>query len=271
MKPEDLTTPAATMVLRTLDVLEAMTAAQTALSLSQLALQLGLPKSTMLRILQALEQRRYVIRDPVSKAYLCGAMLWPANPSGAHRALIAAAKWFLHALATGTGETSHLAILETANIIYLDVVEPTTRVRAWISPGETAPGNCVASGKAILASSPPDLVARWLAGPLVRVNDQSIAEPDRLKRALDRTRRLGYATNHGEWEPEIFGLSAPVIGPFGYAIAAIGISGPASRFNGDRVKFLAPLVVKQAGYLSNLLQPPAADKPATRKRKNSHA
>ena len=80
----------------------------------------------------------------------------------------------------------------------------------------------------------------------------------------------GYATNHGEWEPDIFGLSAPVIGPSGYAIAALGISGPSSRFQNDRVKFLASRVIRQAARLTEMMRPTAATR-ATRSRKHDHA
>jgi len=258
----------AKMVLRTLDVLEAMGATQEPLSLTQIAARVALPKTTVFRMMQALEQRRYVIRDPVSKAYVSGPLLWStAEGAGSRAALIAAAKPFLHRLAAETGETSHLAVLDDNRIVYLDVVEPTSRIRAWITPGEVAPASCVASGKAILAASPPAVVAQLLQGPLARCTELSLSDPERLKRAFERARRHGYAINQGEWEPDIFGLSAPVIGAGAYAIAAIGISGPGSRFQGDRLKFLAPLVVKQAGGLSELLRPPRPEHRATRPRR----
>ena len=74
-----------------------------------------------------------------------------------------------------------------------------------------------------------------------------------LEDVLERVRRDGYATAADELEDGLSALAAPVRGPTGEVIAALGISGPTLRLTGPRVAELAPILVREATALEERL------------------
>lgn len=225
------------MVLRALDVLECVLENAEPISLTDIATTVNLPKATALRILQTLAERNYVLRDDVSKSFIPGPMLWPMQqPNVARQTLVTSVKPALEQLAAESGETAHVAVLDGQWITYLDVVEPISRIRAWLRPGETVPANCVASGKAILAFKAPAVVEAFLSNQLARTTDKSIISPEALRRSIDHSKRVGYGVVKGEWDRDLHAISVPIFGPTGDPVGAIGLSGPAMRMDDDRIE-----------------------------------
>jgi DNA-binding IclR family transcriptional regulator len=87
---------------------------------------------------------------------------------------------------------------------------------------ELAPAHASAPGKALLAHRPA-----WreslLARPLKRHTDRTLTDPRDLNADLERTRHRGHATDHGEHDPQLHALAAPVLRADD-AIAALGIT-----------------------------------------------
>lgn len=239
------------MALRTLDTIEVVGATSAPMGLTAIAQAVGVSKAIAYRILSALEERRYVIRDPVSKAYMPGPLLWSAYSNTiARRAIVFATKEILREIAAETGETAHVAVLDDAWVTYLDVVEPVSRVRAWLRPGETVPANAVASGKAILAFAEPAKLEKVVSGQLSKTTEHTIISPAEFRAAVRQSRQRGYGFVRGEWDRDLAALSAPVLGPDGWATLAVGVSGPVSRFDAARIPELAKLMIAQASRIS---------------------
>jgi len=157
-------------------------------------------------------------------------------------------------LAEATGETVHLAVLDAAEIVYLDKFASPLPVIAYSRVGGRAPAYCIATGKALLAALGEDLATlRQRLGRLVTYTPNTITDFARLHAELLRTRTRGYAENREEWRAGVCGLGAPVFNATGLPVAAVGISVPSIRFTRGQAKALSEALVGCARDASTAL------------------
>jgi DNA-binding IclR family transcriptional regulator len=104
--------------------------AQGPAGVTDLADRTELPKSTVARLLAALSQEGVVERVEAGGDYrLGGELVDLAQAASPDRSLIATARPFLTELTEATGETSGVAVLERAEVRYLDNVESEEEVQ----------------------------------------------------------------------------------------------------------------------------------------------
>ena len=133
---------------------------------TDLADRTGLPKSTVSRLLAALEQEGAVAQDGSGGHYRLGPTLADLAPAAPGVDVAALARPHLIELTRVTGETSGLAVLEGAEVVYLDHIDSTEAVTVRDWTGERVPAHLVPSGLALLAHADPEAVDAYLAGPL---------------------------------------------------------------------------------------------------------
>lgn len=223
---------------------------------TELAERAELPKSTVARLLNALEEEGAVEQVEVGGEYRLGDGLTDlAGATTPGRNLIAAARPHLLELMDATGETSGIAVLDGSEVLYLDHVESEeeVQVRSWT--GETAPLNVVPSGLVLLAGQPKQFIDDYLAKPLTKSTDQSVTDPDEVRARLDHARADGHVWLYSEFDADINSVAAPVFEEDGSVLAAIHVHGPGYRFpsNGD-ADAVAELVKATAESLSAQLQ-----------------
>jgi len=247
-----------------LAVLDWLARQQRACRVVEVARALGLTRSNAHRTLQTLVECGWATQESSGGAYRAG---WRVFELGSlvHSAadLRTLAHPHLAALAQVTGETIHLAVLDGAEIVYLDKIDGALPVVAYSRVGGRAPAACVASGKAILAALAeplPQLQARL--GPLQAHTANSITDYARLGAELARTRERGFALNREEWRLGVCGLGAPVFDAQGHAVAAVGISVPSIRLARSRVRLLSERLLEAAARVAGALgHNPAAGSP----------
>jgi DNA-binding IclR family transcriptional regulator len=113
----------------------------------------------------------------------------------------------------------------------------------WI--GRDVPDHASAAGKVFLAHGVAPVPAR-----LRKVTDRTIVDPAALQRDLDAARSRGYATAVDELEPGLSVVAAPVFDAGGGVVAALAISGPASRLTEHRLALVGRVAVEQAHAVS---------------------
>jgi len=215
----------------------------------------GLPKSTVARILGALERERAVEQDEAGGDYRLGQSLGDlAGASAPGRNLIAAARPHLWDLTEITGETSGLSILDRGEVLYLDHYESTeeVQVRSWT--GERVAPHLVPSGLVMLADKPESYLSSLLRKPLARTTEASVTDPDKLRARLDEIREQGYVWVFAEFDESINSVAAGVTDHSGKMVAALHVHGPAYRFPpDDRIDEFGHLIRDSAQRLSNQL------------------
>ena len=132
---------------KALDVLDAVGSATHGLAQAELAERLGLPRTTLYRLLEALCTRGLLRRDPVRHVYALGARCFEyARSAYAMPDLVAAASAELRALRDMTGETTYLAAIDGLEVCRWSAA--TARTASARTPRSASASRCTARARA---------------------------------------------------------------------------------------------------------------------------
>lgn len=202
------------------------------LGLAELTAATGLSRPTAHRLARALETHGLVGRDGQGRFRLGLRLLaWGAQAAADTEALVDAARSLLAELRDATGESAQLYVRDDDRRVCVATAERRTGLRDTVPVG-AALSLCAGSGARVLVAWSPD-------------GDCFGFDPSELA----AVRLRGWATTVGEREAGVASVSAPVRSPNGEVVAAIGVSGPADRFEGASARRLAGPVVDAARKL----------------------
>jgi IclR family acetate operon transcriptional repressor len=249
--------PLSTTVAKAFTVVDALAAqSDQGISLSDLSLQLHMPKSTVHRYLATLTQLGLAERRDDDRFRLGTKVIELAGSFLANSDLRNEGQSVLDALAAETDETVHLAVPSGTEVVYIAKVESKHALRMYSYIGAKLPMYCTALGKAILAFGPPGRTREVLARKLKPRTPHTITSPDALLAELATIRSQGYALDDEENELGIRCVSAPIFDYTRQAIAAMSISGPSNRMGRERCRELSPLVRESAQRVSRRMGAP---------------
>ncbi len=224
------------------------------LGASELATHIGVDRSTTHRLAHAMVDLGWLRQDPQTRRYRLGLRLWELGARAvADLEVRSVALPRMRDVVAQTGESCDLAVLDGADIVYIEKVDGTREVRAYTWIGQRVPAHAVAMGKVLLSFLTPDERRRRLPDPLPRYTDLTVASFAELEARCADVARLGYAVNLGERNPEAGGLAVPVFNRVGECVAALGINVPSARMSPDYVGSLAPLLVATGTAVSREL------------------
>lgn len=242
-------------VARSIAILKALSRGDDGMTLTDVALTVGLPPSTTHRLLTTLQNDRMVRFDHAMTLWHVGVEAFViGNAFVRSRDLVVMARPVMRRLMNETGETVKLAIEDDGEIIYLAQVESRQTMRAYRAPGARVPMHCSGVGKALLARHSDDRVNRILQRHgLVQVTAKTLATPAKFRAALADIRRQGYAIDDEEQAIGLRCIAAAVCNEHEEPMAAISISGPSARISDDKIPGLAGLVTKAAADIAGEL------------------
>jgi DNA-binding IclR family transcriptional regulator len=221
---------------------------------AEVARELGVHRSTALRLLATLERHGLVERDQRTAKYrLGGRLVQLASAVRGEADLRAVARPVCAALARQVGETVTLDVLDGEEIVPVEQASGSTSVVSVSWLGTRSPAHCAASGKVILAFGPEDVRSRFLARPLERRTSHTIASRAELEAQLKGALATGYARTDEELEVGLSAIAAPVRVPGGEVVGAIDVSGPAHRFGQAESVEIATRCIEAADELSRRL------------------
>jgi DNA-binding IclR family transcriptional regulator len=238
---------------RALAILDTLSVHGPDLGLAELSEKLKLHKSTVHRLIMVLERHNLIERNSVNGRYRLGLKLFELGTRAVSQLdLRERARPYLERLVLETSETVHLGILDDAEVVYLEKVEPARSVRMATSVGRRNPAYCTAMGKAILTYLAEDQVEAIIRkSGLKAVTPNTITSLLELKRELSAVRKRGYAVDNEEIEEGVRCIGCVVRNFSGEPVAAISISGPSFRLTESKVPVLATAVVAAAHGLSS--------------------
>lgn len=177
-----------------LDVLEALASAQVPLTLTELARTLDRSSSVLFRIIDALEKRAYLVRDPVSGAYRLTLKLYElAHTHSPVDNLLKAAMFPMRELAGSIHESCHLSVLAHGRLVLIAEELSPDRVRISVEVGSQVNPLPFSSGRLLVAFLDDEARAKFLdADPDYREMNRS--QREHLHAELHRIRRHGYIT-----------------------------------------------------------------------------
>lgn len=249
-----------TRVLRALAVLEHLAAAGQPFSLSQLAVRLGIPKATLLRLVDSLEQRGYLMHTPGPRGDDRGIAL---GPQAAHLALTTlanntftrACRAVLRTLVEALGESCNLTALDGDRVLYVERVETTEPLRQHLPPGTRVPLHCTASGKLFLSQMPAAerrlLLARL---SLAKMTYRTLTDAALLDSELDRLAARDIGIDNEEFVRGMAAIAVPVRDDGGRVLAAVAVHAPTARKSLSDLLDAVPTLRQASARMAPLLQ-----------------
>jgi len=215
---------------RAIDILEAIGESKRGLSLKAIAGITGLPKSTVYRLLANLEQRGYVAVS--DGAYRLGLkLLMFSHKAEQDLEIRQLARPFMAQLNEATRESVHLGTLYNNRVLYIDTIESPQPVRLVARVGGTNAVHSTALGKALLIGhADEDIRAILTAIGMEKRTERTITRVEAFLAEMAEVRRRGVAFDDEESDIGCRCVGAPIQDHTGRVIAAISVSGPASRF-----------------------------------------
>lgn len=244
--PQPKAQPGSQTLLRGLDVIEAVTDGP--ITLADLALKLGLTRSTTHRLAAALIDRRYLSFVP-RLGYQFGPKLLELGFFAQQKTdIVQVARPHLETLAATTEDTVHLAVLDAERALYLDKVPGRRRVEISSRVGDRQPLTSTGVGKALLLD---DDAAHWEA--LFALDHADVTPVTDYSLWIERMHgyvAAGRAFDLEENEDLIRCVAAPIRDAGGSIVAAISVSSAAQYMADDRMAALSDDVTATARAVS---------------------
>jgi IclR family acetate operon transcriptional repressor len=229
----------------------------------------GLPRPTVLRLLDVL-CRAEVLRTDVGGAYTLGPRVAAWGQSFLDRLdLRAQAMEPMRELVDLSGETCFLGVLDGAQVLYLAAVHSPQPVRPAARPGSRNPLHCTGIGKVLLAGLPDDEIDVLLGEPLERRTENTMTRRADVLEHVRLVRNRGYATDEIENEEGVRCVAAPIRDSTGAVVAGLSVSAPAYRFSSADVHRFAPDVLRVTAELSRRLGAPSQPESPPHDRSNA--
>ena len=229
------------VIARAAEVLRALEGRDDGLSLGQLAKQLALPRSTVQRIVDALDAENFLVAASPNARVKLGPALVRIGSSVRFQ-IVEAARPFMEQLSEETGETVDLSMLDQDKLVFLDQIPGSHRLRAVSAVGVSFPLHCSANGKALMAALEPVQLERLKKNlQLSEHTPSTITSWKKLAAELERIREEGVAYDREEHSAGISAVAAVIHGPAG-ELAAISIPTPTQRFTGMEAQLKSRLI-----------------------------
>ncbi|MGJ5095439.1 IclR family transcriptional regulator domain-containing protein [Bradyrhizobium oligotrophicum] len=248
---------------RALQILEILAEDDEGYRLSDLAVRAGLSTSTVHRLLTTLEKRRFVQFDRMESKWHVGAQSFAVGATFTRRRnFVALAIPYLRRLRDQSRETANLAVVDDESLMVLLRLDSREIMRSLTKVGGRLAMVASGMGKAVLATySDEDVNGIIHRQGMPRLTEKSIIRASDLFRELETIRRQGYAVDDEEARLGLRCIAAVVHDSCREPLAAISVSGLASRLTEERVPVVGAMVRDIAAELTVALggPKPAAD------------
>lgn len=225
------------------------------LTAPELARRLGVPRTTVFRLLVTLESMGFVQRTPDGRAYRLGlAVLRLGFEYLASLGMVELGRPLLDRLRDETGYSASLVVLDRRDVVYLYRAAPRSPFATSVSVGTRLPAHATVLGHVLLGDlSLGALRTLYPEGQLESRSANTPSDTESLFRCVQQTRDRGWVLAEAYFEPHICTVAAPVHDDAGHIAAAIGLTVPGANIPADQREGLLQKVRESAVELSRLL------------------
>jgi DNA-binding IclR family transcriptional regulator len=216
------------VIARAASIMRALEDTTTGLSLGEIAIKVGLARSTVQRIVAALESEKLVVAaSPAGRVRLGPTILRLAG--SVRTDFVALAKPFLVELSKELHETVDLASIKGDHLVFIDQVIGSQRLRTVSAVGESFPLYCTANGKAYLAELDDDAIEALVGKSYKARTPNTLTRLAQLLDEIRTIRRNGFAVDREEHSVGICAAGVAMRDMLGNFVA-ISVPVPAQRF-----------------------------------------
>lgn len=226
-------------------------------SLTGIAAELRVNKTTVMRLLRTLEAEGLVRKNLTTGSYELATEFWLAVAARNPETLAAAraARRVLDEVVQATGEAVILGLADTSLQAILPVMWSAREGALRVDPHHLGPMpmHAVAPGKCYLASLSPEELRQWAEKGLTRVTRRTITSFRRLAKELAKVREAGYATTREEAIRGCNGLAVPIVDDAGQTAGGVQLLTLASSLTEANIRRWLPILRDASDKLSPLL------------------
>lgn len=243
-----------TTALKALRTLEIIADTPDELSIREVAERINTDKTTAYRMLLTLEEAGYVTRNEFSKRFkLTYKVVSLSRNLLAENEVSKLIIQTLRDISAITEETLHFSVLDGDESVLIHRVKGSHLVNVDFQIGDRAPLHATSIGKVLLAFQDYRFIEEILSRNLSQFAENTITDPDKLRRELHHIRSQGYALDDHEYSDSMRCIAVPVFEGGGRLSGGISISGPDFRFTNEKLEKLREPIMKGAQDLSRHL------------------
>ncbi|MBL4876925.1 MAG: IclR family transcriptional regulator [Cohaesibacteraceae bacterium] len=246
-------------LFRGLRVLEVIAEFEKAMTVSEIGRAIGVSRSSAFRLIYTLNDMGFIASGDEGRTYQLGARVLNLGFSFlASQDFIQTARPELVALRDETGISSHLAILEQNDVLFLDCIQSTSGFLSNVNVGRRVPAYATPLGWLLLSElSARDLVKKYESVNLVQLTNKTPRTIEDILSNVSKAGARGIVVSHGIVAKGGCSICAPIYDKTGKIVAALDISGPESIFDGidieatlvPKVKFASQNISRKLGYM----------------------
>lgn len=219
---------------------------------AELSRRLGLPRASVFRLLQTLEQMGFVERVGDSASYRLGvAVLRLGFEYLASMELTEHGRPIIDDLRDATGLSAHLVVRDGREVVFVAKSPGRSFMFNSVQVGARLPAHATVLGRILLADlSPAGLGQLYDGVPLQAFTPQTPTTLAALRRMIDADARRGYGISQGGFESGISTVAAPVFADHRKVAAAVSVTVPAQRVEPQALEEVVDQVLLAAARLS---------------------
>ena len=249
-------TPRNQSVIKAFRMLKSFARADEWLTSSELSRRAKLPEASGYRLIQTLEELGAVVRGPRGR-YRPGMLLVSLSRNvELIDVLHEAAQSIITGISHRLNVTMHIGLLEQGMVTYVTKVSTPTSFKAQTRPGAQLEAYCSGLGKVLLAALPEAELDDFVAeGDLISLTEQTIIDPDALRRQLAAIRLQGYAVDDREIRDDMRCVAVPIYDAHRNIIAALSATESAEQMVPDRLCELREALLEGAAAIGRKVFP----------------
>ncbi|MFC0323571.1 DNA-binding transcriptional regulator KdgR [Gallibacterium melopsittaci] len=254
MKKDTTSLESVASVLKVFSILE-MLSEQKDIGITELSQKLMMSKSTTYRFLQTMKNLGYVYQEDDSDKYSLTLKLFElSSRSLEYTDLVSFADKEMQYISELTGETLHLGILDTHEIVYLHKIDSKYNLRMYSRIGRRNPLYSTGIGKILLSGLTDEQVRAILSKvEFIQHTKNTVTNVEQLILEIHSIREKHYAEDNEEQEEGITCIATPVYNHLGNIIAGLSISLPSIRFKEKDRPYLVNLLQQAGKHISERL------------------
>ena len=221
--------------------------------LTDIAVELSVPKTTLHHIIAQLEELGFLQREPGGRQLTIAPRLAKLSSDILGATMRYAPRHaILERLAASLGESCSLGIRVAHEVVYLDDMTGPSPLAFNFQTGRRTPLYCTSTGKLFLSRMTPAELDRYLESePLVEHTPKTITDPARLREVVAEIAESNFACSDDEFVLGVVGAAVPVTDKSGRMLAGLAVSIPGVRMSFSDLPKLKPALASAADELAH--------------------
>jgi IclR family pca regulon transcriptional regulator len=238
-----------------LEVIRAFTHDSPSLTLTEIANRAGLPPATARRCLLTLAECGYVMQS--GRNFLLRPKVLELGAAYLDSMNIEVlTKTYLEDLASQTGDSAALTVLDRTDIVYVARASVRTLVRLEAHVGSRFPAYPTSMGRVLLAGLSPQRLDQYFEEAEINaLTERTVTDRAKLRALIDECRRVGYSAVEDELAYGVVAVAVPVFDKTRLVVAALNSSSHSKKMTRARlIKERVPLLQTISAQMSRELQ-----------------